>query len=236
MTAEAGKIYEQIPKIMADFGAIAKTRSAGNQYKFRGVDDFLNVAHPLLVKYGVFIVPVVLDRSIGEMETKQGDAWRVVWLRVQRTFYASDGSSIVCVTEGEGSDKGDKATNKAMSASLKYALIEVFCVPTEDMNDSGGGDTSDSEDDSPERVSRTQPPPQKARQPGASSAYTGAKESAENRTEIVGPLVEYAKSKGKHEAWLRLHANKQFGATTLGALTADQAEKLKVLVDETADK
>src|SRR5690606_11320769 len=33
----------------------------------------------------------------------------------------------------EGLDSGDKATNKALSAALKYALIQTFSIPTEDM-------------------------------------------------------------------------------------------------------
>ncbi len=39
-------------------------------------------------------------------------------------------------TWGEGLDNSDKATNKAMSGAMKYALIELFCVPTQDVEDS----------------------------------------------------------------------------------------------------
>jgi hypothetical protein len=33
-------------------------------------------------------------------------------------------------------DNSDKASNKAMSGAMKYALIELFCVPTQDVEDS----------------------------------------------------------------------------------------------------
>ena len=33
-------------------------------------------------------------------------------------------------------DSGDKAANKAMSAAHKYALLQVFCIPTEEPKDS----------------------------------------------------------------------------------------------------
>ncbi len=36
----------------------------------------------------------------------------------------------------EGMDSGDKASNKAMSAAHKYALLQVFCIPTEEPKDS----------------------------------------------------------------------------------------------------
>ena len=39
------------------------------------------------------------------------------------------------VTIGEGMDSGDKATNKAMAIAFKYACFQVFCIPTEEMND-----------------------------------------------------------------------------------------------------
>jgi hypothetical protein len=32
-------------------------------------------------------------------------------------------------------DSGDKATNKAMSIAFKYACFQVFCIPTEEMQD-----------------------------------------------------------------------------------------------------
>ncbi len=40
------------------------------------------------------------------------------------------------MTIGEAMDSGDKSSNKAMSAAMKYALLEVFCIPTEGDNDS----------------------------------------------------------------------------------------------------
>ncbi len=32
-------------------------------------------------------------------------------------------------------DSGDKASNKALSIAMKYALLQVFCIPTEDAKD-----------------------------------------------------------------------------------------------------
>ena len=36
---------------------------------------------------------------------------------------------------GEAMDSADKATNKAMSAAYKYLCMQVFCIPTEGMED-----------------------------------------------------------------------------------------------------
>lgn len=35
-------------------------------------------------------------------------------------------------------DSGDKASNKAMAIAYKYALFQVFCIPTEEMTDPDG--------------------------------------------------------------------------------------------------
>ena len=58
-----------------------------------------------------------------------------VKIRMRYTFHAEDGSSVSSVIPAEGMDSGDKATNKALSAALKYALIQTFSIPTHDMSE-----------------------------------------------------------------------------------------------------
>lgn len=63
------------------------------------------------------------------MATNKGRAFRVK-LKVEWSFIASDGSTLTATTCGEGIDSSDKATNKAITASLKYLLIYMFLIPT----------------------------------------------------------------------------------------------------------
>ena len=134
---QPGAIYSLIPAIMAEVGAVGKDRKNTQQnYNFRGIDDVLNALHPVLAKHGVFVLPSVLDASREERTTKSGSALIYSYLRVQFTFAATDGSFVAAITEGEGMDSGDKATAKAMSAALKYALLTVFAIPTEEAPDS----------------------------------------------------------------------------------------------------
>jgi hypothetical protein len=57
-----------------------------------------------------------------------------VSIMMEYDFWAEDGSKVtVGPIPAEGVDSGDKATNKALSAALKYALIQTFSIPTEDM-------------------------------------------------------------------------------------------------------
>lgn len=136
-TAPAGKrIYPSIIAVMRDVGAIGKDRRNDVQrYSFRGIDDVYNELHEHLAKHGVFTVPRVISERSEERQTKSGGASIYRILTIAFTFFAEDGSSIEAVMVGEGMDSGDKASNKAMAVAHKYALMQVFAIPTEETKD-----------------------------------------------------------------------------------------------------
>ena len=132
-------VYKAISQVSADLAkdGIQKDRSNQQQgYKFRGIDDCLNALAPLLSNHGLIIYPEVLEREVVERQTKNGGALFYVTVKVKYAFVAvEDGSSCAAITYGEAMDSADKATNKAMSAAYKYAVIQTFCIPTEGDND-----------------------------------------------------------------------------------------------------
>lgn len=132
-------IYAKIAEVMNEIGSIAKDqRNDAQNYRFRGIDDVYNALHQPLANAKIFYVPEVIEQSQDIFEVQDGNRVKRqirVRLRVKYTFYAEDSSSISTIVEGEAIDSGDKATNKAMSAALKYMLIQVFCIPTLDMED-----------------------------------------------------------------------------------------------------
>lgn len=133
-------IYKKMVDVMRDVGAVGKDqKNTAQGYKFRGIDQFVNALHPALVKNNVFLTTEVLERTeqLKEVERSNGKKGvdKHVALRVKYTFYAEDGSHVSSTLASEGLDSGDKATNKALSAALKYALIQTFSVPTEDMEE-----------------------------------------------------------------------------------------------------
>lgn len=129
-------IYQAISGVMAEVGPISKDRQNTLQnYKFRGVDDACNALNPILPKYGIFFCPVVLSEKREERTSKNGGLLIYTILLVEFTVYAGDGSSVKLVMIGEAMDSGDKSANKAMSAAYKYAMLELFCIPTEDDKD-----------------------------------------------------------------------------------------------------
>lgn len=129
-------IYESITKIIEEIPAIGKTKENIQQkFKYRGIDDVMNAMQPLLAKHKVFIVPQVLEQTREERQTQKGGTLIYSICKIQYTFYAEDGSFVSAITIGEGMDSGDKATNKAMAIAMKYALFQVFCIPTDEMKD-----------------------------------------------------------------------------------------------------
>lgn len=139
-------IYESIAAMMQDIPAVGKDKRNKEQgFQYRGIDDVMNALQPLLSKYKIFVVPEVLEHKREERVTKKGTNMLYSLLTIKYTFCAEDGTSVSAVVIGEGMDTADKASNKAMAVALKYALFQVFCIPTEEMADPDGETPPESE-------------------------------------------------------------------------------------------
>lgn len=129
-------IFGTISAVMEDCGFVAKDSTNPTQkYKYRGIDAVMNALNPAMRKHHLFVVPEVLEQTREERQTTKGGLLIYTILKVKYTFYAQDGSCVSAVVMGEAMDSGDKSMNKAMSAAFKYALFQVFCIPTEEMRD-----------------------------------------------------------------------------------------------------
>ena len=131
---EGKMIFEKMTAAMADISAVSKSQTNQQQhFRYRGIDDAMNALYPVLAKHGLFLVPEVLDQKREERTTKNGGNLIYSILKVRYTMYAADGSSVSAVVIGEGMDSADKSSNKAIAAAMKYAIFQMFCIPTEDM-------------------------------------------------------------------------------------------------------
>lgn len=135
--AEALGVLTGIQVVMDEIGAIGKNKRNQQQgFNFRGIDDVMNVLHPLLAKAKIIIVPTVEDMTREERQTTRGGNLIYTLLKVTFRFISTvDASQISVTVYGEGMDSGDKSINKAMSIAMKYACFQVFCIPTEEMVD-----------------------------------------------------------------------------------------------------
>lgn len=132
-------VYKCINAVQADLAKVGLAKDQTNtfdNYQFRGIDAVYNVLSPLLAKHGLCILPRMVSRDVQERQSQKGGALFYVTVEAEFDFVsAEDGSKHTVRTFGEAMDRGDKATNKAMSAAYKYAAFQAFAIPTEGDND-----------------------------------------------------------------------------------------------------
>lgn len=189
-----GLIYEAIPAIMSEMGAIARDRKGDTiRYKYRGIDDLYNSLQPLFAKHGVFTVPILEKQERSERASKSGAALFYVVIEMVYRFYAKDGSYFDAKVIGEAMDSGDKAANKAESIAHKYALTQVFVIRTEDESDPDG-----QVHEVQAGAKRAMPPQQQTEAP--QSQFEGVEDAEERDDKLCSPnqaKMIYAKAKAK---------------------------------------
>ena len=150
-------IYKKMSDIFKDVEFIGKNKKNQQQgYSFRGIDDMYNALHELFAKHEVFIISEVLKTTREERVTKSGGNIIYTILDVKISFFTSDGSSVSSILIGEAMDSADKSANKAMSAALKYAMMQTFLIPTEELKDA---DSTTPDPSKPKEQTPTPPKP-----------------------------------------------------------------------------
>lgn len=183
------KVYHVMHAVMSEVGAIEKSRTNPQQgYKFRGIDEVLEALQPLFVKHGLICTQEVLHHEREVLPTKSGGSMVSVRLKVKHTYTCvEDGSQAFATTWGEAMDSGDKASNKAMAAALKYSHCFSFTIPTREAE-------LDSETQSPEVEGRPLAP----RLPGPVVAATHSSPAAmpQRKGGMPTNFPNYGKAKG----------------------------------------
>lgn len=132
-------VYAKIAAVqgeLAHTGIRKDSENTFDRYKFRGIDAVYNALAPLLAKYGLCVLPRIIERDCQERVSRKGEPMFYVTVTAEFDFVSADDGSVHTVrTYGEAMDRSDKATNKAMSAAYKYAAFMAFAIPTEGDND-----------------------------------------------------------------------------------------------------
>ena len=130
------QIHELIGQAMRSVGAIGKNSKNQKQgFMYRGIDAVYNALNPVMSELGLFICPEIIGMNREERTSNNGNALIYTTLTVKYTVFAPDGSNITLTVVGEGMDSGDKSANKAMSVAMKYAMFQLFFIPTEELKD-----------------------------------------------------------------------------------------------------
>ncbi len=134
--AETKGIFAALMAVNRGVTAIAKSqRNEQQHYKFRGIDDVMNALHPLFEEHGIVVARSDKSLTIEQSVTKKDTVLYFATVTTEWTLYAGDGSSIILTAIGQGSDTGDKAANKAVTAGYKYMLLQLFSIPVEEQDD-----------------------------------------------------------------------------------------------------
>ena len=138
-----------IEKLAAVMAAVERVPKNGENkfhgYRYATEADLSDAVRSNLARYGVMLIPSVEKVEWSKVPTKNGEE-RLATLTVK--FTATDGKTDFSFTViGEGQDRGDKATYKAMTGATKYALLKLFLIPT--------GDDPEKDDEAPAKPKPT---------------------------------------------------------------------------------
>jgi hypothetical protein len=125
MSEKIPEVYKAIAAIVNETGSIPKTGyNDYHQYAYTREEDIVNTLKKQFAAHQVILLPnVTRTRRVGESTL----------INVEFTLMSlKDGSKHVFNVPGEGADKGDKGTPKALTMAIKYALSKQFLIASGD--------------------------------------------------------------------------------------------------------
>jgi hypothetical protein len=127
-------IHARLLQAQQKITGIAKTgHNKHFDYAFFEEREVLKVAREALGDAGLVFFYSVEDVSDREVETKRGTAEWITDVRMTCTIYDSEtGDALTGKAIGRAQDGQDKGINKAIVAGLKYWLLKMLMIPTED--------------------------------------------------------------------------------------------------------
>jgi hypothetical protein len=149
-------IHEARLRVYEAVGYVQKTgilnAGKGGKYKYVGESDLISAIRPAMVEAGIVFHCEGIEnvkheeiRKVKEWEGKETvtTSFLVTGLFPFRFLHAASGTWLDVRALGEGNDSLDKASYKAMTGALKYALRQTFIIETgDDPDDTASGDGS----------------------------------------------------------------------------------------------
>lgn len=180
-------LYQKLAKITGEIGVIAKDGNNQQQkYKYIEYETIAGKFRELFSKYGVVLIPSMVEQERSAITTSRGSSGVSTVCHFEFTVVNADkpDDRFMVKWQGEAADYGDKATNKAATAAVKYYLMRQF-------NISSKGD-EDPDSQTPEVAAKQQKPVMASvRQIVAVSKRLAAKgvTSGEDRKAILGAAI-----------------------------------------------
>lgn len=137
-TAEQlGALATAVCAVMSEVTAVKKTgHNQHGRYSYASDADLMYALQPAMSKHGLALMPCGQEVTTHE-DGQSKMRWRVLTVTTWRLIHTGGGWTTL-QTIGEGADSGDKSGYKAMTGALKYALRQLFMVPTGDDPENDG--------------------------------------------------------------------------------------------------
>ncbi|MFJ5142934.1 ERF family protein [Streptomyces sp. NPDC088707] len=118
-------VDEAMIAVMREIGPVGKNgRNKDQNYAFRAQEDIVAAARGPMARHGLRMLPKI----VGHEHFVRGKM-NVAVIEVEYTFRGPSGDTMPPILViGEGADPSDKASNKAMTAAMKYAMIQSFQI------------------------------------------------------------------------------------------------------------
>jgi hypothetical protein len=125
-------VYKKLYEMMKEELVAKKSGyNAYHKYKYVTEGDILELAKGVFLKHGIVCIPNQV-----EIENVKDDVTRIVY---EFTLADPDtGDCIVLRHGGDGQDGGDKGIYKASTGALKYFLMKLLMVSSEDDPENDG--------------------------------------------------------------------------------------------------
>lgn len=124
-------LYQKLAKITGEIGVIAKDGNNQQQkYKYIEYETIAGKFRELFSKYGVVLIPSMVEQERSAITTSRGSSGVSTVCHFEFTVVNADkpDDRFVVKWQGEAADYGDKATNKAATAAVKYYLMRQFNI------------------------------------------------------------------------------------------------------------
>lgn len=121
-------------RVMEQVSYVQKQRANNLPCSFAGVQAVIANLRPAMNAEGLSITPVKMDivKSESFTNSKKTLINHVIVNVTYKMTHAASGESETIQALGESMDSGDKGCNKAMTAALKYCLMEAFLLESGD--------------------------------------------------------------------------------------------------------
>ncbi len=133
-SAHKNLLASKLAKILGEVGKVPKSgHNSFHNYDYVTENDLVYAVRQKLADAGVFVFSSNESQHVEVCEDKEGKKFFLTTVTTKHTFVDGEsGETFSVLSQGQGSDNGDKGGYKAMTGAMKYFLYKCFMIPTGD--------------------------------------------------------------------------------------------------------